>query len=129
MYEYSSVRSSSYDLEGLIASLNAKDTEGWEVVSVVPAGGELAAILRRSSHNGSRAGYETETVNSGGAVVAPEASAATTEAVSEPQDSPPTQDGPGWGAVAEPATASSNPWAESAATTTQEPAPTPAASA
>jgi len=132
MYEYSSVRSSSYDLEGLIASLNAKDTEGWEVVSVVPAGGELAAILRRSSNNGSRAGDETERASQ----VAPAemAAVASTAPTIESEPSPeasPAQEAPGWGAVAEPVASSTNPWGENAGSTTPnaEPAPTPVASA
>jgi len=141
MYEYSSVRSSSYDLEGLIASLNAKDTEGWEVVSVVPAGGELAAILRRSSNNGSRAGDETEPASqvtpAEVAAVASTAPAIDAAAATAPSpEAQPVQEAAGWGAVAEPVASSPNPWADNAAAATTttaaptpEPAPTPVASA
>ncbi|MCU1346223.1 MAG: hypothetical protein JWL70_2489 [Acidimicrobiia bacterium] len=124
MYEYSSVRSSSYDLEGLIASLNAKDSEGWEVVSVVPAGGELAAILRRSA-NASRSGEDSQGstggMSSGQSEVAPVESAPVQAAASptppepavfEPayqaQEAPPVQEPSGWAAAVEPTSAPSS---------------------
>ena len=132
MYEYSSVRSSSYDLEGLIASLNAKDSEGWEVVSVVPAGGELAAILRRTSSTSSRSTDEaTPAPVAASAPVqptpAPEPEPASPEpSVYQAQEPAPVQEPPGWGAVVEPVASSPNPWAQSGSSNPDpSPAPSP----
>ena len=54
MSEYAAVSSSSYDIESLVAKLNERAADGWDVVSVVSTGGEVSAILRRS--NGMSAG-------------------------------------------------------------------------
>jgi hypothetical protein len=48
MVEYSSVSASSYDPASLVAKLNASSEEGWEVVSIVPTGGDVTAFLQRS---------------------------------------------------------------------------------
>jgi Protein of unknown function (DUF2510) len=47
MSEYAAVSSSSYDIESLVAKLNERAADGWDVVSVVSTGGEVSAILRR----------------------------------------------------------------------------------
>lgn len=47
MAQYSSVRASSWDLDGLVTQLNDKAAEGWSVLSVVNTGSDLAAILVR----------------------------------------------------------------------------------
>ena len=47
MVEYSSVSASSYDPASLVAKLNASAEEGWDVVSIVPTGGDVTAFLRR----------------------------------------------------------------------------------
>jgi hypothetical protein len=47
MYEYRSLRASTYDVDSLIDRLNGADGDGWEVVTVVPAGGDMVAIVRR----------------------------------------------------------------------------------
>jgi len=49
MYEYRSLRSSTYDVDSLVDRLNGADSDGWEVVTVVNAGGDLVAIVRRSN--------------------------------------------------------------------------------
>ena len=49
MYEYRSLRSSTYDVDSLVDRLNGADGDGWEVVTVVNAGGDLVAILRRGN--------------------------------------------------------------------------------
>jgi hypothetical protein len=49
MYEYSSVSASSYDPGALVAKLNDSSAEGWEVVSIVPTGGDVSAFLRREA--------------------------------------------------------------------------------
>ncbi len=110
MYEYITVSSSSYDPASLAAKLTEKSSEGWSVVSIVPAGGDVAAFLSRP------VGGATATVGAPAAEVAPaevapaevapaevavETEAASTEtpaeavaeAVAEPA---------GWAAVSEP---------------------------
>ena len=47
MFEYSSVSASSYDPAALVAKLNEAAAEGWDVVSIVPTGGDVSAFLRR----------------------------------------------------------------------------------
>ena len=47
MYEYSSVSASSYDPGALVAKLNEAAADGWDVVSIVPTGGDVSAFLRR----------------------------------------------------------------------------------
>jgi hypothetical protein len=141
MFEYSSVRASSYDLEGLIASLNAKDAEGWEVVSVVPAGGELAAILRRSSSTSlsTSSSYSSAPTSSYGGLGKSSAPAETNsveaapavEAAPEPtpEEPEPVREPAGWGAVADPSPAPSSAassWGNNAGTSVS-PDPSPAA--
>jgi hypothetical protein len=68
MVEYSSVSASSYDPASLVAKLNASAGEGWEVVSIVPTGGDVTAFLRRSgatdadSGDGAGAEHDAEVV-------------------------------------------------------------------
>jgi Protein of unknown function (DUF2510) len=47
MYEYSSVNASAYDVDSLVAKLNGRSAEGWDVVSVLSSGGDIVAILKR----------------------------------------------------------------------------------
>lgn len=99
MYEYTSVRSSTYDIDGLIKQLNAKSAEGWDVVSVVPAGGELAAIMRRDG------GIEVASPSVTAEVISP--------VVEEPAAEP-----AGWAAAVEPVAATP-------VIVTPEPSPSP----
>jgi hypothetical protein len=48
MYVYSSVRSSTWDVDSLVTQLNEMAAQGWDVVNVVNTGSDLAAIMRRS---------------------------------------------------------------------------------
>jgi Protein of unknown function (DUF2510) len=81
MFEYDSVSASAYDATSLVGKLNEKASDGWEVVSIVPTGGEVTAFLRRTASAGSdgqgAAGSEAE-----GAVAA--AGIAGVAPVSEP---------------------------------------------
>jgi Protein of unknown function (DUF2510) len=81
MFEYDSVSASAYDATSLVGKLNEKASDGWEVVSIVPTGGEVTAFLRRTASAGSdgqaAAGSEAE-----GAVAA--AGIAAVAPVSEP---------------------------------------------
>ena len=101
MSEFSSVSASSYDVEGLVAKLNERAADGWDVVSVVSTGGEVAAILRRES-NGS-----SSSMAGAVAASAPVAAVASVvEAAPVVEDVPsPVSEPAGWGAEPEPAPA------------------------
>jgi hypothetical protein len=45
MFEYASVSASAYDVNSLVGKLNEKASDGWEVVSIVPTGGDVTAFL------------------------------------------------------------------------------------
>lgn len=47
MHEYVTVSSSSYDPASLATKLNEKSAEGWQVVAIVPTGGDVTAFLSR----------------------------------------------------------------------------------
>jgi Protein of unknown function (DUF2510) len=47
MLEYASVTASAYDVDSLVGKLNAHASQGWEVTSVVAAGGDVVAIMQR----------------------------------------------------------------------------------
>lgn len=49
MYEFGSVSSSAYDIDGFISRLNAKSADGWDVMTVVSAGADLVGVLRRDA--------------------------------------------------------------------------------
>jgi Protein of unknown function (DUF2510) len=83
MFEYASVSASAYDVTSLVSKVNEQAAGGWELVSIVPTGGDITAFLKRASTNG-----ETP---SGAA--ADGATAAGAAAVAEPA---------GWGAEPEP---------------------------
>jgi hypothetical protein len=48
MHEYATVSSSSYDPASLATKLNEKSAEGWDVVAIVPTGGDVTAFLSRA---------------------------------------------------------------------------------
>jgi hypothetical protein len=52
MFEYASVSASAYDVNSLVGKLNEKASDGWEVVSIVPTGGDVTAFLKRSAASG-----------------------------------------------------------------------------
>ncbi len=52
MFEYASVSASAYDVNSLVGKLNEKAADGWEVVSIVPTGGDVTAFLKRSAASG-----------------------------------------------------------------------------
>jgi hypothetical protein len=84
MFEYDSVSASAYDANSLVGKLNEKASDGWEVVSIVPTGGEVTAFLKRTASAGSdgqsAAGAEPEAAAGLGAA----AGAGAATAVSEP---------------------------------------------
>ena len=100
MYEYRSLRASTYDVDSLIDRLNGADGDGWEVVTVVPAGGDMVAIVRRP-----RGAADAVAVAEQPAVVAAvaEAPAVVAEPEPEPVHAPAAVEEPaGWGAAPEP---------------------------
>src|SRR5258706_1366277 len=100
MYEYRSLRASTYDVDSLIDRLNGADGDGWEVVTVVPAGGDMVAIVRRP-----RATADAVAVAERPAVVAAVAEAPVVVAEPEPEPvhtAPAVEEPAGWGAAPEP---------------------------
>jgi hypothetical protein len=119
MYEFDSVSVSSYEAASLAAKLTEKSGDGWDVVSIVPAGSEITAYLRRESTGGSTgtgdvadAGYGASSTSSWESSRSAETGAATS-AVSEPS---------GWGTAPESAST------PAAATTTAATTPVQATS-
>jgi hypothetical protein len=96
MFEYDSVSASAYDANSLVGKLNEKASDGWEVVSIVPTGGEVTAFLKRTASAGSD-GQGTSTAEPEAAGVGAAAGIGAATAVSEPA---------GW--AAEPETSSSD---------------------
>ncbi len=66
MYEYSSVSASSYDPGALVAKLNEAAADGWDVVAIVPTGGDVSAFLRRSAGGRARRGHRRRGAPGGG---------------------------------------------------------------
>jgi len=85
MFEYDSVSASAYDANSLVGKLNEKASDGWEVVSIVPTGGEVTAFLKRTASAGSdgqgTAGAEPEAADT---ALGAAAGAGAATAVSEP---------------------------------------------
>ena len=52
MFEYASVSASAYDVGTLVNKVNEQAAAGWELVSIVPTGGDITAFLKRTSTNG-----------------------------------------------------------------------------
>ena len=76
MFEYGSVSASAYDVTSLINKLNDKAKEGWDVVSIVPTGGDVTAFLKREGSTDGASTTEAE--------AAVPAAAAATASVTEP---------------------------------------------
>jgi hypothetical protein len=49
MYEFEAVSVSSFEAASLAATLTERSADGWDVVSIVPAGSDVIAYLRRST--------------------------------------------------------------------------------
>jgi len=58
MHEYVNVSVNSYDPAALAAKLTEKSGEGWEVVAIVPTGGDTTAFLRRAADGSSGMGAD-----------------------------------------------------------------------
>jgi hypothetical protein len=114
MFEYSSVNASAYDVDSLVAKLNGRSAEGWDVVSVLSSGGDVVAILKRES-TGVAAVAEAPVVEavapaavSNDYVAAPAVEAApVVESPIVVPDPAPASEPVGWGASAETVTSNS----------------------
>lgn len=101
MYEYRSLRASTYDVDSLIDRLNGADGDGWEVVTVVPAGGDMVAIVRRPRGTADAAAAVQEPAVV--AAVADDVPVVAAEPEPEPVHTAPAVEEPaGWGAAPEP---------------------------
>jgi hypothetical protein len=110
MFEYASVSASAYDVNALVGKLNEKASDGWEVVSIVPTGGDVTAFLKRTPS------AATDGEGAGGDFITDETAATVgaggVAAVSEPA---------GWAAepstsaTSEPDTSTESPWSAGAA--------------
>lgn len=100
MNEFVTVSSSSYDPASLATKLTEKSAQGWEIVAIVPTGGDVTAFLSRSATEASADSSAMMTSeDTSSAASAPEVSAMP-ETPSEPA---------GWAVAPEPATTSSAP--------------------
>jgi hypothetical protein len=138
MFEYASVSASAYDVNSLVGKLNEKASDGWDVVSIVPTGGDVTAFLKRAAASGN--GESAETVEEVTEVVAVGDVAAgdiqPVTPISEPSGwaaepgTAATEEGAGeseWSpaataAAAGAAGAAGSEWAPTATTATEEPA-------
>jgi hypothetical protein len=150
MFEYASVSASAYDVNSLVGKLNEKASDGWEVVSIVPTGGDVTAFLRRStpSGNGESAAMVDDAEDTGGeprhVADIPAGDVQPVTPISEPAGwasepdttatEEPAADSDWSPAAAGAAAGAASEWAPTATTATEEPAasapqPEPAAAA
>jgi len=85
MPEFISVSASSYDPASLASKLSEKSAEGWQVVAIVPTGGDITAFLSRGVQ------AATATAAAATAQVVPTPTVITTSAPS------PVAEPAGWG--------------------------------
>ena len=129
MHEYANVSVSSYDPASLAAKLTEKSAEGWEVVAIVPTGGDTTAFLRRATT--AAAPPATPAGAPAAATVitipepAPEPAAAPPAPAPAPAPSPSTEPA-GWGMAPEASSPSPSP-AQTATPVSAAPAQTAAA--
>ena len=84
MHEYSSVSASSYDPGALVAKLNEAAADGWDVVAIVPTGGDVSAFLRRGGGEATaESGDPTGEMEMVGATVVEEVAVEEPEAAGE----------------------------------------------
>lgn len=101
MHEFDSVSVSSLEAASLAATLTERSADGWDVVTVVPAGSELVAFLRRAIKDETAPEEPAETTTT-----AATAAASTAAAVASGATSPAAEllgagaadDGSGWAA-------------------------------
>ena len=110
MNEFITVSSSSYDPASLATKLTEKAAEGWNVVAIVPTGGDVTAFLSRGTEPAQTHTEpdteSTESVNADLVSMAPaaavEAAAVEAEPVTEPATEPEAVSEPaGWASAPE----------------------------
>jgi hypothetical protein len=141
MLEYARVSASTYDLDSLVNQLNERAASGWEVVSIIPTGADVTAIVAREASvhpdddaklpvaagaMGAAGAVESSEIVVEDATVPSGDVGATEPPIAAPQPSEPE----GWAvapdAVAQPAAADPTVAAASTAAATAAPEPTPA---
>ncbi len=124
MYEFDSVSVSSYEAASLAAKLTEKSGDGWDVVSIIPAGSEITAYLRRET-----SGAPAETRSGPAAEYAASSTSSWESSSSASAESPPSavSEPAGWGSAPESSTttptATVPPQAASTPTVTQPETP------
>jgi Protein of unknown function (DUF2510) len=115
MYEFDSVSVSSYEATSLAAKLTEKSGDGWDVVTIVPAGSEITAYLRRE-----KSGAPAETTAEPAAAFAASSTSSWETTSSGPAETPTSavSEPAGWGSTPESTTTTP------AATTPTQPAST-----
>ena len=83
MPKYEIVKASSYDPSSLADQLTQKSAEGWEVVAIVPTGGDVTAFIRREGDEPAAAPAEAPAMEAEAPAPAM-ANAYTPEPVAEP---------------------------------------------
>lgn len=103
MSEFSTISASSFDPSALAAKLTEKTADGWDVVAILPTGGDITAFLRRSTVEASEFTMVEEPVTAEHSTWNPVADAApapAAEPVAEPA---------GWGSAPDPVPAAPAP--------------------
>jgi hypothetical protein len=135
MYEFSSISVSSYDAASLADKLTEKSAEGWDVVSIVPAGTNVTAYLKRATLGGDTSRHDEHAAEPVVAAAAADPTADWTDSAAiestEPADTAVTEPA-GWATApeettADAATAETGAAAWSAGAATSEATPEPAA--
>ncbi|HEX9259707.1 MAG TPA: hypothetical protein VF855_09240, partial [Acidimicrobiales bacterium] len=90
MLEYAKVSSSSFKLDDLVDTLNERAADGWDVVAIVPTGGDVTAFLCREAAADEPAGLSDEAVEKAAEApaAAGEAAPAADEAAAPADDAP-----------------------------------------
>ena len=108
MNEFVTVSASSYDPASLAAKLTEKSAQGWEIVAIVPTGGDVTAFLQREASAAS--GDSTDTTSAMSAASATPAfipAAVAHEPIALPEVT--ASEPAGWAVAPDPAPASSAP--------------------
>ena len=104
MQEFSSVTASSYDADALAPLLSEKSADGWDVVSIVSAGTNIVAYLRREASGDTAPDGAVESDTAFVPVPVEEEPAAEEPAAEAPVEEPavePVDEPAGWGTAPE----------------------------
>jgi Protein of unknown function (DUF2510) len=101
MQEFSSVTASSYDADALAPLLSEKSADGWDVVSIVSAGTNIVAYLRRETSGDTATDESDDTAFVPVPVEEPAAEQPVEEAPAEEPAVEPVDEPAGWGTAPE----------------------------